>query len=122
MILPAFVIQVLFRFGSMAWLVGAGVWLAVFLLVFLVYLPLLFRRLSFVLQEKRITRRGGLIFHAIRSFPVAGVQYVTLVRNPLERMFRLTSVVLVVAGGRMLLPGLSEKDAKALADQLGERP
>jgi membrane protein YdbS with pleckstrin-like domain len=121
MVVPAFVIQVLFRFGSMAWIVGAGVWLVVFLLLYLAYLPLLFRRLSYAVEETRIVRRSGLLFRSVRSFPLAGIQYSTLVQNPIDRVFNLASIILVVAGGRMILPGLREDDAKKLADRLGER-
>jgi membrane protein YdbS with pleckstrin-like domain len=121
-LLPAFVTSVLFQPLSPAWLVATAVWLAVFFVIYLIYLPLLHRRLLYSVSDGRVTMRAGVFYHNIRSLPIAGIQYITVVRTPLDRLFRLYTVILAVAGGRMLLAGLGKEDADDLAALLGERP
>lgn len=118
---PAFLNSVFFRITSPIWTWGTVIWMTAFLLLYLIYLPLRYRRLSFSVTSDRILLYGGVLYRSARMVPIARIQYTSLSANPFERIFGLCSLVVVMAGGRAVLPGLRRQDAEALAAVLGDR-
>lgn len=118
MVIPAFANALFFPFRSRTWLFVSLGWIALFLALYLFYLPLRYHKLSFTVGNERILLYSGALYTRIRSLPLRNIQYVSVYQNPLERLFGLCSLVAVAAGGRISLPGLRREDAEALAKAL----
>lgn len=115
MIFPAF-LNALFFYNQdhlRVWLTIG--WIALYMVLYVIYLPLRYRNLSFSLTDTYIVLHSGVIYHRVRSIPLQNIQYTTLYRNPFDRLFGLCSLVVTAAGGRITLPGLRLSDAQRLS-------
>lgn len=118
---PAFLISLCLRIGGRAWSIATVIWALLFLFLYLVYLPLKFRRLAFTLKNERLTVHSGGFYIRMREMPLENVQYVGILISPFDALFGLASVSVIAAGGRVLVPGLRKQDALNLADMLPGR-
>lgn len=118
MVIPAFANALFFSPRSRVWLILSLVWLALFLILYLWYLPLRYNNLSFTVSGERILLYSGALYTRVRILPLCNIQYVSVYHNPIERIFGLCSLSAVAAGGRVTLPGLREPDAQSLAKSL----
>lgn len=113
--LPAFVCSLFLRPGSTAWGIATGLWAAVFVGCYLWYLPRRFASLTLRVEENRFVLTTGVVRRVTRTMHFENIQFVSLRSSPLHRHYRLASVVMVAPGGRMVMPGLREEDARRLA-------
>lgn len=97
-------------------------WAGTFLICYLGYLPLLFRKLSFSWEEDRFTVRCGVFYSRLRAVNRGNVQTVCLASTPLERLFGLRSLRVYAAGATLTLPGLPLKEALELQRALTPPP
>ena len=84
------------------------------LLTALIYLPLFYWRFGYSLQKDYLTVNSGVIFCQTRTIHLQNIQYVTLVQTPLQTVFRLATVSVTAAGGKLLLFSLELADAHRL--------
>jgi membrane protein YdbS with pleckstrin-like domain len=117
-LIPAFVISLIFSFPGGWWLLATGIWFALFVGLFAVYLPLLFQSRAYAVEKERIVSYGGVVYRYCHSLPLASIQYITLLASPLARLFRICSLVVVAPGGRMILDGLTRSDGEHLLEIL----
>lgn len=120
MCVPAFLNSLFLRVTNPVWLWTTLGWLAVFLILYLVYLPLCYRAVSFSVTADHVLLYKGVLYTRSLTVPLAGIQFVSLSSSPLEKLFGLRSVVVVVPGGRLVLPGLRTQDAERLSAALGD--
>lgn len=120
-IVPAFLISLLLKRDSAAWMISVGFLALLYLAAFVVYLPLLFRKISYSVSGERIVYKTGVFYHRVITAPVAAVQYVSVSQSVIERMFGVASVVATFAGGRVMLGGLKTADAEQIAQLLQSR-
>lgn len=120
-IIPAFLVSLFLRNGSGAWAVSIGVLTLAYLLTFLVYLPLLYKKMSYSVSGERIIYITGVFYTRIVSAPVSGVQYISVLQSVFEKMFGLASVIATLAGGRIVISGLKLADAESIAKLLQAR-
>lgn len=113
-LITAFIFSVVFRVMSVAWLIAAAAWFCCFVFFYAAYLPLLLKRKRYRVERERITAFGGYAYRYSNTIPVRNIQYVSLVAGPFERMLGICSVVIVAAGGRMVIQGLSKADGENL--------
>lgn len=118
MAIPAFLNALFFRLSDPLWVWITLGWLLIFLALYLVYLPLRYRGMSFAVAGDKILVYNGVLYARVKSIPMGGIQFTTLWAGPLERMLGLCSLILSSAGGQAALPGLRRKDAEALVELL----
>lgn len=95
-----------------------GLWAILLLVICTLYLPLRFRHISFRLDENRLFTRSGAFYLSEKALPLDSIRYITLLYSPLERVFRICSLVIFTAGGVLLLEGLPIDEARSLQRQL----
>lgn len=118
-VVPAFLNAILFPVPGRLWLWVSVVWIALYLAMYLVYLPLKYQKLTFSVSEERILLYSGVLYTYVRSIPLRNIQFTAITKTPFDHLFGLCSLVVTAAGGRIVLPGLREKDAEALSRALG---
>lgn len=121
MLIPAFLIALLFPVASRVWIILCAAWLVAFLGMYLVYLPLRYRGLSFTVEDDRILLYSGVLYTRVRCIPLRNVQFTTIHRSFADYVAGLCSLAVTSAGGRAVLPGLRPWDAEALSASLTER-
>lgn len=93
---------------------GFGAWLAV----------KRHRRTLWKLDEQGFALRRGRWWQTESRVPISRVQHLDLKRGPLERAFRLATLVIHTAGTRMAalsVSGLDSEDAERLRDRLARQ-
>ena len=83
--------------------------------------PLEYRRTAYMLDDRGIEIRGGVVWRTVMSIPRSRVQHIDVSQGPLERYFGLGRLVIYTAGtdhSRVELPGLAHAVALALRDRL----
>lgn len=118
MILPAFLNALFFPSYGGIWWICTALWVSLFLTGYLFYLPIRYRKLAFVIAGNQMSVYSGVFYTREKSIPLDHIQFTVISRNPLERLFGLSTLVAVAAGGRVVLPGLRLQDATSLADIL----
>lgn len=116
-LIPAFAIALL-ETGSLPWSLLTGAWALLFLLVYLVYLPLYYNSVSFSMEDGRISLRSGVFYKKRRWMDLDKVQHYAIVRGPVSRLFGLATLVFTAAGGRLTMPGFRLEYAGRLLDAL----
>ncbi|MDR2909160.1 MAG: PH domain-containing protein [Oscillospiraceae bacterium] len=111
---PAFLSSLIFSPGEPGWWAASALWLTLFLLCYLWYLPSRFKRLSLAVEEDRFIQTGGVFLRISRTAPFGSVQFLRLSSSPIHRYFGLSSLIIVAPGGRILMPGLRAEEAERL--------
>jgi membrane protein YdbS with pleckstrin-like domain len=93
-------------------------WVLLFLLLYLVWLPLYYRSIRFRVGERAVLLRSGVLLRKTAVMPVAAIQFTGLRALPGERILGLCTLQLVAAGARLRLPGLPRGEAEGLAARL----
>ena len=119
--IPAFLISALCVRRSLLWTWLYAAWGGAFLFLFSLYLPALFRRKTFRLEEDRLSATGGFLLRTERILPVSAIRFISVSTLPLGRFFGICNVLVLAAGGRMLLQGLSHPEGERLAAELSRR-
>lgn len=114
-IVPAVLICLFLRVGSFAWTLAAAGLAALFLAAYLVYLPLFYKKMSFGVSDGKLVLKTGVFTTRVVAMPVPQIQFVTVIRPVLGRVFGLASVIAVAPGGRVAVRGLKAADAERLA-------
>lgn len=120
-LVPAFLNALIFTPGEVDWLVASGIWLLLFLFFYQYYLPVRFRKLTFSVSGSRIVIYSGVFSTIVRSIPLDNVQFTSHIASPLDAIWGLCSLKVTAPGGRVVIPGLSSKDADNLAKMLTDR-
>lgn len=117
-IIPAFLVSLLLRTGATAWVFSICILALIYLLIFLAYFPLLYKKISYSVSEERILYITGVFNTRVISAPVSAVQYVSVSQSVFARIFGLASVSATFAGGRIIISGLKLADAESIAELL----
>jgi membrane protein YdbS with pleckstrin-like domain len=78
-----------------------------------------FKNKGFLLRERDITYRTGLIFRRMTTVPLVRIQHSEVTQGPLQRLFDLSTVKIYTAGGStsdLSIPGLSPEEAHKIRD------
>src|SRR5262249_53459327 len=93
---------------------AAAVAAGLMMVVALVGPPLAWQRWSFAVDDRLLRMRYGILFVEERLVPVPRMQHVDLVRNPIERLFGLSTLLVFTAGNEgsaFRVPGLAVRRA-----------
>jgi membrane protein YdbS with pleckstrin-like domain len=114
--------------AASTWAVAAGVslWLpaAVAAVTFpaAVLIPFLrYRRWRYEIRRRDLFLSKGALFHVVTLIPFDRIQFVESRQGPLDRLFRLTSVLVYTAAGQAgSIPGLDPAEAESLREELSK--
>jgi len=94
------------------------VWITAFLILFLWYYPLKYRKLSYAANGDVLVINCGVIYTRRKSILIKNIQYISLVTLPLHKVFGLCAVFFHAAGGYIYLPCIRQGDALLLQEML----
>lgn len=100
-------------FPMIMWILLA-IFLIVYVIMGMIWLPLWFKRLTFCLSPQELVYNCGLIICSRRIMKVDAIQFVTLVTTPFSKHTGLNFILISALGGSLLLPFLSYADAKTV--------
>jgi len=112
----AFLISLVIVVFSVQWFLVVAVWLALFLLCWLWYLPQRSKNMSLSITTEKITMHIGIFVRKIQVLPLGSIQFVSVWQNPLQRLLKICSLHIVAPGGKLVFPGLLNKSAEKLVD------
>lgn len=98
--------------------------LAVFLYLFItliVYPEVEYRQWSYALTYDRVEIHHGIIFLRTTVIPIIRIQHVTISQGPINRIFKLSTVVIFTASGSFEIEGLNSDTALSLTETLKSR-
>jgi membrane protein YdbS with pleckstrin-like domain len=80
-----------------------------------------YRRWRYEIRERDLLLSRGALFHVVTLIPFDRIQFVETHQGPLDRLFRLTSLVVYTAAGRAgQIPGLDVSEAEELREELSK--
>lgn len=82
-----------------------------------------YNKKGYLLREKDISYRTGLIFHHITTVPLVRIQHSEVSQGPLQRLFDLATVKIYTAGGStsdIAIPGLHPEDAQKIKEYINQ--
>ncbi|MDR2932506.1 MAG: PH domain-containing protein [Oscillospiraceae bacterium] len=121
-LIPAFIISLIFEIMGTLWLILTGAWLLVFLVFYIWYFPFAYQSRSFYIEGNQIFQTGGVIYKYSQCLPIANIQYATIITSPFDRLFGLCALSIVAPGGRMTISGLRPGSARELLEILTGYP
>lgn len=115
--LPAFALSLRYA-GSFAWWICAGLFVLVFMAVYLFYLPALAKSYAFYFKDNALVLEKGVFYQKTTVLPQHAIQSVSIGGEPLRLALKLADVTFFSAGMRVNLPGLAIDEARALAETI----
>jgi uncharacterized protein len=78
-----------------------------------------YRRWRYEIRRRDVFLSRGALFHVMTLIPFDRIQFVETRQGPLDRLFRLTQVVIYTAAGRAgQIPGLDRPEAESIREEL----
>lgn len=114
-LVPALLISLVLRIGSVAWILAEGIFALIFLAFYLGYLPMLLKNMSFAIQNGRLVVTTGVFSTRVIALPVSAIHFVSVTQSVFARMLGLYTVVAVTPGAKLRVYGLKSGDADKLA-------
>lgn len=114
LIVAAFLCGVLFVFSNiMAIVFGIGA-VVIYLLLMFLYFPYLYKGYMYGFLSKQIFIKKGVLFHRNIHIRMDKIQYCVLIQGPLQRLFGLASVLILMAGSQEYIRDIHVKNAEKL--------
>ena len=104
-------------------MIATAVW-AVFFLLFLFFEWKAFPIRGYLVREKDISYRSGLIFREVVTVPYNRVQHSEVSNGPIERVMDLSTLKIYTAGGSssdLSIHGLDPRDAEKIKEWLTQK-
>ena len=118
---PAFLLSLFVELFSILWIVGTVLWVGIFLYIFLFHLPRFYQNLAIEVTQQEVIVRGGVFYSNLYTIALQNIQFITISSTPLSQLFRLVSLKITMAGGRVRIPGMKREDAERLVEFLKEQ-
>lgn len=94
--------------------------LPIFIFVFAKYMPIQVIAREYHLQKRSLMVVSGVILKTEQQVPLLNIQYITLKRNILERMLKISTIEVMLGAGNIKLKGLGVHQAEKLKEKLEE--
>lgn len=88
--------------------IAAAVWTA------FIWLPCYFKKASYLISPETLVCSTGFLWRTKKIMRTSSVQYVTLFTFPFLKTTGFNFLLVSALGGKLLMPFLSEKDAKEI--------
>lgn len=92
--------------------IASSVWTA------FIWLPFYFKKASFLISPEALTCSTGFLWRTRKTMRTSSIQYVTLITFPFLKTTGFNFILVSALGGKLLIPFLSEKDAKEILKRL----
>jgi membrane protein YdbS with pleckstrin-like domain len=98
--------------------------LAVFLLLLLIAFGIGFSRRKYVLRDKDITYKSGVLIEKITTVPFSRIQHVEINEAPISRVFKLASLNVFTAGDSssdLAIKGIKKEEALRIKEFINQQ-
>lgn len=109
-----------FLHPALFWVIFA-LWAVLFLTLYGLYFPMLYRSLNYQITSRHIRLRQGALFRRENMIYMENIQYLTLSQTPLQRLFGLATLHITAAGGSLRLAGLEEDTVQTIRWEIASR-
>lgn len=112
------------------WVLTAGTWVwyfslwlfgAVLIVICFLYLPLAYYNVEYAIFKDTIVYKRGVIMPNTQVMYRDRIAFVSVYKNPLTPMLKLSSLVVSAAGGKIRILFIDEKRADEIADILSKK-
>lgn len=95
----------------------------ILILAYLLVSPFLYpaieyRQWGYIITEDRVEIKHGIFFIQTTIIPIIRVQHVTIAQGPINRKLGISTIHINTASGIFKIEGLSDDDAKSIAESL----
>ena len=113
-VLLAVVFYYVLPYRSLVWYLL--IWLTGFFAVLsdFLYLPLLYHRCGYQIDENAVQYDSGLLFQVEKTMPYRSVMHTAVFRSPVDLLLGTSSLVVSSMGGRLTIPFLPRDRAEEL--------
>lgn len=115
---------------ALLWVLTAGTWLwyfllwlygAIVILICFLYLPLAYYNIEYAVFKDTIVYRRGVIFPNTQIMYRDRIAFVSVYKNPLTPILKLSSLFISAAGGKIKILFIDEHRADEIADLLSQK-
>ncbi len=99
-------------------LVFDGLAAAYLILTPFLYPAIEYRQWGYIITDDRVEIRHGIFFIQTTILPIIRVQHVTISQGPINRKLGVSTIEINTASGVFKIEGLSDSNAKSIADSL----
>lgn len=105
-ILISFLLGALYFFFPHLAIIFVIIFCTAYIFLILVYFPLLYKNSYYSIIDNYITIEKGIILKRFIKISISKIQYVEIVTYPLQRLFKLNTLVLHTAGSQQIISPL----------------
>lgn len=112
------------------WALTAGTWIwylvlwiygAIVVLICFLYLPLAYYNIEYAVFKDTIVYKRGVILPNTQVMYRDRIAFVSVYKNPLTPLLKLSSLVISAAGGKIRILFIDDKRAEEIADLLSQK-
>ncbi len=112
------------------WMLTAGTWFwylilwlygAVVVLICFLYLPLAYYNIEYAVFKDTVVYKRGVILPNTQVMYRDRIAFVSVYKNPLTPLLKLSSLVISAAGGNIRILFIDDKRAEEIADLLSQK-
>lgn len=97
-----------------------SVFLTTGLFLILIYLPVYFKNLCYIVSENKITKNSGFFFTKKQTITIDSIQYTTSITTWFSEKTGLNFFILYAYGGTMKIMFLNDDDYNLLSSKFGK--
>lgn len=85
-------------------------------ILYLIIWPILkYERYRLLITENSIEIKNGFLFVEINIVPIERIHKITIKKSPIDKLFRLSKVILTTAGGDIIIKFLSDEKVEEIS-------
>lgn len=114
----SFLISLVFPERGLLYWILTGLWLFAYFVLFFLYYPIRYYRLSYAANLQIVVLNCGVIYRRRKAIFLRNIQYTTTTCTPIQAIFGLCTLVIHAPGGFILIPHLTRVQCERLRDWL----
>lgn len=95
--------------------------LALYVIFIMILLPMWYKTIRYVINNKEIISRTGLFSRTYRIMKLSAIQHASRISMPMANVTCFNFISVNALGGRMVLMFLSDKDCKEIMEMIGKK-
>lgn len=110
-IVISFLLGVLYYFFHLIAMILSAIFVMLYLTLIIVYFPLLYKSSYYMIEQRHIIIERGIIYKRVIKISIPRIQYVETITGPLQRIFKLNSIILHTAGSQKIIGPLDTSES-----------